>query len=181
MAKQADRLNAIIEDLLCLAKIEQADTAADVVLEQCRLRDVLQAAIDECGPQAAERQISMRLSCDAELLAEVNPTLLEQAVMNLLDNAMKYSEPESEVHVEAVRLPAEIQIHVRDQGCGIEAEHLDRLFERFYRVDKARSRKLGGTGLGLSIVKHIVNVHGGHVTVDSTPGEGSTFTIHLPV
>ncbi len=181
VAKQADRLNSIIEDLLCLAKIEQADTAANVVLEQCRLQDILQAAIDECGLKATERRISIRLACDPEILAEVNPTLLEQAVMNLLDNAMKYSEPESEVQVQTVQLPAEIQIHVRDQGCGIEPEHLDRLFERFYRVDKARSRKLGGTGLGLSIVKHIVNVHGGHVTVESAPGAGSTFTIHLPM
>jgi two-component system phosphate regulon sensor histidine kinase PhoR len=180
VAKQADRLNAIIEDLLCLAKIEQADTAANVVLQQCRLRDVLQAALDECGPKAAERHIAVRLAGDAELLAEVSPALLEQAVMNLLDNAIKYSEAESEVVVETACLPEEILIHVRDQGCGIEEEHLDRLFERFYRVDKARSRKLGGTGLGLSIVKHIVNVHGGKVTVESSPGQGSTFTIHLP-
>jgi two-component system phosphate regulon sensor histidine kinase PhoR len=181
VSRQADRLNSIIEDLLSLAKIEQADAAANVVLEQCRLRDVLQAAFDECAARAAERQISMRLTCDEAILAEANPPLLEQAVMNLLDNALKYSEPQSEVHVEAVCQPNEIVIHVRDQGCGIEAEHLGRLFERFYRVDKARSRKLGGTGLGLSIVKHIINVHGGHVTVESSPGEGSTFTIHLPV
>ncbi len=180
VARQADRLNAIIEDLLCLAKIEQADTAANVMLEQCRLPDVLQAAVDECGPKAAERQVAVRLAGDAEIEGDVNPALLEQAVMNLLDNAIKYSEPESEVIVETVALPEEILIHVRDQGCGIEEEHLDRLFERFYRVDKARSRKLGGTGLGLSIVKHIVNVHGGKVTVESSPGQGSTFTIHLP-
>lgn len=181
VAKQADRLNAIIEDLLALAKIEQADTAANVVLEESRLRDVLEAAIDECGPKAAERQISMQLLCDSEILARLNPTLLEQAVMNLLDNAIKYSESNSEVHIEAERSSEEILIHVRDQGCGIEAEHLDRLFERFYRVDKARSRKLGGTGLGLSIVKHIIHAHGGHVSVESSPGNGSTFTIHLPL
>jgi two-component system phosphate regulon sensor histidine kinase PhoR len=181
IARQADRLNAIIEDLLCLAKIEQTATAADVVLQTCRLRDVLQAAIGECVPRATERQIAIRLSCEAELLAQANPALLEQAVMNLLDNALKYSDPESEVHVEALRQGRETLIHVHDQGCGIEEEHLDRLFERFYRVDKARSRKLGGTGLGLAIVKHIVNAHGGHVTVVSSPGQGSTFTIHLPL
>jgi two-component system phosphate regulon sensor histidine kinase PhoR len=180
VAKQADRLNSIIEDLLSLAKIEQSVEAADVQLEPSRLADVLQSAIDECGPKAAARGITMRLACADEILADVNPPLIEQAAMNLLDNALKYSEEGSEVLVEVVRRPAEIAIQVHDQGCGIEAEHLDRLFERFYRVDKARSRKLGGTGLGLSIVKHIVHVHGGHVTVESAPGKGSTFTIHLP-
>jgi two-component system phosphate regulon sensor histidine kinase PhoR len=102
-------------------------------------------------------------------------------VINLLDNAVKYSEREGTVRVEARQEPGEIVIDVHDQGCGIEKRHLARLFERFYRVDKARSRKLGGTGLGLSIVKHITQAHGGHVTVDSSLGKGSTFSIHLPV
>ena len=180
VAKQADRLNSIIEDLLCLAKIEQSVDAADVVLQEYRVCDVLQSAIDECTPKASERRICMRLTCEPEILAEMNPPLVEQAVMNLLDNAIKYSDDGSEVVVEAVRQASEIAIRVHDRGCGIEEEHLDRLFERFYRVDKARSRKLGGTGLGLSIVKHIVHVHGGHVTVDSAAGKGSTFTIFLP-
>lgn len=180
VARQADRLNAIIEDLLSLAKIEQADTAAHVELAPGRLREVLQAAIDECRPRASEREIAMPLECDEQLLATINATLLEQAVINLLDNALKCSEPQREVLVQAVQQTDEVQIRVRDQGCGIEAEHLDRLFERFYRVDKARSRKLGGTGLGLAIVKHIVHIHGGCVSVESSPGVGSTFTIHLP-
>ena len=98
-----------------------------------------------------------------------------------MDNAIKYSEPDDVVRIEgAADGPTECLIRVRDEGCGIEAEHLPRLFERFYRVDKARSRKLGGTGLGLSIVKHIVQAHGGSVAVESEPGVGSTFTIRLP-
>jgi two-component system phosphate regulon sensor histidine kinase PhoR len=110
----------------------------------------------------------------------VDPVLLEQAVVNLLDNAVKYSNPEKPVRVLARTADHEIQIQVQDHGIGIEKKHLPRLFERFYRVDKARSRALGGTGLGLAIVKHIAQAHGGHVTVESRLGEGSLFSIHLP-
>jgi two-component system, OmpR family, phosphate regulon sensor histidine kinase PhoR len=97
-----------------------------------------------------------------------------------VDNAIKYSSEGSLVEVRLDQLPLELLISVRDQGSGIGREHLARLFERFYRVDKARSRDLGGTGLGLSIVKHIAQVHGGDVSVESVVGEGSVFRIHLP-
>jgi two-component system phosphate regulon sensor histidine kinase PhoR len=100
--------------------------------------------------------------------------------VNLLDNAVKYSADESAVRLEAVRTTKETLIRVIDRGCGIPREHLTRIFERFYRVDKARSRQLGGTGLGLAIVKHIAQAHGGRATVESTLGAGSTFSIHLP-
>jgi len=102
-------------------------------------------------------------------------------VVNLLDNAIKNSEPQSAIHLKALRNNSGIKIDVEDRGIGIAKKHLPRLFERFYRVDKARSRKMGGTGLGLAIVKHITQAHGGNVTVESTLGKGSTFTIHLPV
>lgn len=107
-------------------------------------------------------------------------------MINLVDNAIKYSEPGKTVWLTAAHAEHagvgmdEVRVSVRDEGCGIEASHLPRLFERFYRVDRARSRKLGGTGLGLSIVKHIMQAHGGSVTVESSPGIGSTFTIQLP-
>jgi two-component system phosphate regulon sensor histidine kinase PhoR len=110
----------------------------------------------------------------------VNAKLLEQAVVNLLDNAVKYSEPGKTVRIAASADEKEAVIRVTDEGCGIESEHLPRLFERFYRVDKSRSRKLGGTGLGLAIVKHIVQAHGGGVSVESQPGKGSAFRILLP-
>ena len=99
---------------------------------------------------------------------------------NLLDNAIKYSDAGRRVDVAAEQQGDQAVIGVRDQGWGIPAEHLSRIFERFYRVDKGRSRTLGGTGLGLAIVKHIAQVHGGTVTVESTPGQGSIFTLHLP-
>jgi two-component system phosphate regulon sensor histidine kinase PhoR len=101
-------------------------------------------------------------------------------VVNLIDNAIKYSGEGSQILVSAGREGSELVIRVRDWGCGIAREHHPRLFERFYRVDKARGRQAGGTGLGLAIVKHIVQAHGGQVAVASTPGEGSTFEIRLP-
>jgi two-component system phosphate regulon sensor histidine kinase PhoR len=146
---------------------------------------VLSAAVADCRPRARDRGVVVDVACDGMLEADVNPALLEQAVINLVDNAVKYSDSGDTIWVSAVEELAAadgpaVRIVVRDEGCGIAAEHLPRLFERFYRVDMARSRKLGGTGLGLSIVKHIVQAHGGSVAVESTPGTGSTFTIDLP-
>jgi two-component system phosphate regulon sensor histidine kinase PhoR len=97
----------------------------------------------------------------------------------LIDNAVKFSAPGSAVRVEAQRVGAEVIVRVRDQGCGIDQNQLSRIFERFYRVDAGRSRKIGGSGLGLAIVKHIAQAHGGRVTVESLPGQGSTFALHL--
>jgi two-component system phosphate regulon sensor histidine kinase PhoR len=108
------------------------------------------------------------------------PNLLQQALVNLVDNAITCSPPGARVRLSANQTGNEIALAVQDWGCGIEAVHIPRIFERFYRVDKARSREQGGTGLGLAIVKHIVQAHGGRVTVDSTPGKGSTFTLLLP-
>ncbi|HTQ39145.1 MAG TPA: ATP-binding protein [Pirellulales bacterium] len=181
IASHAERLNHIIEDLLSLSKIEQSEQAANLPLSAAPLQGVLEAAVHQCQPHAAARQIELWLECDEGLVAMINAPLLEQAVMNLIDNAVKYSEPGGQVQIAATATEEEISVAVRDQGCGIAAEHLPRLFERFYRVDRARSRKLGGTGLGLAIVKHIVLAHQGQVSVSSTPGEGSVFCIHLPL
>jgi len=106
--------------------------------------------------------------------------LPRQAILNLLDNAIKYSPAGKTVRVFLRRNAGQVEIGVQDEGIGIEKKYHARLFERFYRVDKARSREMGGTGLGLSIVKHIVLLHGGRVTVESEPDQGSTFTIILP-
>jgi two-component system, OmpR family, phosphate regulon sensor histidine kinase PhoR len=178
--KHVDRLENIVEDLLSLSRIEKEGEREESELEERAIGEVLAGAIQVCDVKAREKGIGIELICDREVRAEINPTLLEQAVVNLLDNAIKYSDPGKKVEVEALETEAEVLIHVRDHGCGIEKKHLDRLFERFYRVDQARSRKLGGTGLGLAIVKHIAQAHGGSVSVESQPGQGSTFTIHLP-
>jgi len=181
IARQTDRLNAIIEDILALSRMEDMSEKDRIRLEPGPIKEILDAALQICQLQAGSKNIQIHLACDDTLTARMNGPLLEQAVVNLIDNAVKYSEPGSEVHVEGLQTGPEILIHVRDRGCGIEKEYQPRIFERFYRVDKARSRKLGGTGLGLAIVKHIALAHGGSVTVDSTPGQGSTFTLRLPV
>ena len=180
IAKHVDRLNVIIEDLLMLSRIEDESERAEIKRVSVRLHDVFANAVQICRPAAEAKAIRIRVAGDETLTASVDPVLLEQAVVNLLDNAVKYSDPEREVEISGRAAEREILIHVRDQGVGIERRHLPRLFERFYRVDKARSRAVGGTGLGLSIVKHIAQAHGGHVSVESTVGEGSRFTIHLP-
>lgn len=180
VAKQVDRLNAIVTDLLTLSRVEQEAEKASIPLEEHSIRDVLKEAVQVCELKAVAKDVEIELSCDETITANINAPLLEQAVVNLIDNAIKYSDSGKTVHVEAAETDSETIIAVRDEGCGIAKEHLPRLFERFYRVDRARSRELGGTGLGLAIVKHIANVHGGQVTVESTLGKGSTFTLHLP-
>jgi two-component system phosphate regulon sensor histidine kinase PhoR len=140
----------------------------------------LENAAALCVNTAAERSISVELDCPDALRARLNAALLEQAVVNLLDNAVKYSPSGGTVILRAGQDAGGVLIAVQDFGCGIPREHHARLFERFYRVDKARSCKLGGTGLGLAIVKHIAQAHHGTVSVDSAPGRGSVFTIRLP-
>jgi len=179
--KHVDRLSAIVEDLLSLSRIEQEDEGKTIELENGYIKEVFQSAMQICRPKAEEKNIALTPECDDQISAKYDTTLLEQAVVNLLDNAIKYSEPKSTIHLKARRSSSEIVISVEDQGLGIAQKHLPRLFERFYRVDKARSRTLGGTGLGLAIVKHIAQAHGGDVTVESTLGKGSTFTIRLPI
>ncbi|MGE5256841.1 MAG: two-component system histidine kinase PnpS [Hyphomicrobiales bacterium] len=180
ISRHVDRLNSIIEDLLMLSRIENEEERSDIKREKTRLRDIFQNALQICRPRADEKRIQIELGGEEGLSARVDPVLLEQAVVNLLDNAIKYSDPEKKVHVLSRASGNEVQIRVQDHGIGIEKKHLPRLFERFYRVDKARSRALGGTGLGLAIVKHIAQAQGGQVTVESSLGEGSVFTIHLP-
>lgn len=179
--KQVNRLDAIIEDLLLLSRIERGAEEQTIELEDERIADVLQAAVEICEKKAAEKQVRLEVQCPADLAVKVSAPLLEQAVMNLIDNAVKCSPGGASVRIAAEQRQDELVIRVEDAGCGIAPNHLPRLFERFYRVDKARSRDLGGTGLGLAIVKHIVTAHKGTVRVESTLGKGSAFSIHLPL
>jgi len=180
IAKQANRLQAIIEDLLCLSWVEAGADRARIEFEETSIADMLGEAADLCRPKAEEKKISLEIECSSDVTARMNTPLIEQAVVNLVDNATKYSSSGGKVRILAEKDDSGVIICVIDQGCGIEKEHLPRLFERFYRVDKARSRDMGGTGLGLAIVKHIADAHGGSVSVESRPGKGSKFSIHLP-
>lgn len=178
--KHVNRLNAILEDLLSLSRIEKENDQNEIQLESGSIKEVVRTAVQVCQPKAAAKNIQVTLDCPDEITTRIDATLLEQALVNLIDNAIKYSGHDSPVQIRAGRKDSEVIIHITDLGPGIPRQHLPRLFERFYRIDKARSRKLGGTGLGLSIVKHIVQAHGGYVAVESTLGKGSTFIIHLP-
>lgn len=180
VAKQSDRLNAILGDLLTLSHIEEGEEKKSIEVEITGIRDTLEAAMQLCSKKASAKNIQIYLECDEDTKACINPSLLEQAVVNLIDNAVKYSPDNSDVVIRASS-KEEVIIQVEDRGCGVAAEHFPRLFERFYRADKARSRALGGTGLGLSIVNHVITAHGGRVTVESTPGVGSIFSIYLPI
>lgn len=180
LMRHADRLGMIIEDLLSLSRIEQATERGTITLREGAMTSVLEAVIKTCRDRALEKDISLEMKCDETAVAKINQTLLEQALVNLVDNAVKYSNPGQCVQIVCHRSNGAIVIEVLDRGCGIPREHLGRIFERFYRVDKARSRDVGGTGLGLAIVKHIVNAHKGTVSVQSSLGVGSTFSIRLP-
>ncbi len=180
ISRQADRLAAIVDDLLSLARIEQDNESALSDIKPTPLWVIVGAAMETCQSGADAKGIHVESECDRQVQSRVNEQLLTQAVINLVDNAIKYSDPGTSVLVTCEASEGEALLTVTDQGRGIEAKHLPRIFERFYRTDKARSRELGGTGLGLSIVKHVAEVHGGRVSVDSVPGSGSTFRIHLP-
>jgi len=181
IAHHTDRLNAIIDDLLSLSRIEQGTEKKQIDLQKNQLKPVLMSSALICDRKIVKKKITLDLVCDDQVTAKINSTLLEQSVVNLIDNAVKYSDPGSIIRIIADQINQEVVITVQDQGCGIPKEHIPHIFERFYRIDKARSRKLGGTGLGLAIVKHIAQAHGGRVSVISTLNAGSAFSLHLPL
>jgi two-component system phosphate regulon sensor histidine kinase PhoR len=178
--KHAKRLNALVEDLLALSRIEQEAEDERVALVRAPLCPVIDSAVQACDVVAAREDVQIVAECESGLEASINAAQLEQALINLINNAVRYSDNGGAVRVTAQRDNSHINIDVADNGCGIDEVHLPRIFERFYRADKARTREQGGTGLGLAIVKHVVLAHGGAVHVESTVGQGSTFVIRLP-
>jgi two-component system phosphate regulon sensor histidine kinase PhoR len=179
--RHIDRLNAIVHDLLSLSRIERKTEFDEFQLAMRDAIPVVETAIQSCRAEAESKDITLKLVASGKHTAMIDADHVEQAVVNLVTNAIKYSEPSSEVVIAVDEHDREIIISVKDEGCGIPEEHLPRIFERFYRVEDDRSRKLGGTGLGLAIVKHIALAHKGHVNVESEVGVGSTFRIHLPI
>lgn len=175
------RLLALIKDLLALTRLEREnETASAEPPREIPLKELLAETADALRTRAAERHIAIETDCPEGLLAWGWPDLLRQAVGNLLENAVAYSPENGVVRLDAWRDGPETCIRVSDHGCGIPQEYHERIFERFFTVDKARSRASGGTGLGLAIVKHIAERHRGRVTLESEPGKGSAFTLRLP-
>jgi two-component system sensor histidine kinase SenX3 len=181
MLAETDRASRTIDDLMELSRIEMGAERSD---EPVRIADVIRASVDRVTELAAQHEITISTLAPVEadaLHVRGDWRQLVSAVGNLIENAVKFSEPGTSVQVRARRVDEWIEISVADQGVGIPQRDLDRVFERFYRVDRARSRTTGGTGLGLAIVRHVASNHGGDVSVASVEGEGSTFVLRLPI
>jgi two-component system phosphate regulon sensor histidine kinase PhoR len=177
--EQADRLHELILDMLQLARLESGQEAFEFM--DVNVAEILTQVVEQFAATAAGKQIALSLELpDDEVVVQADEDALQAMVNNLVDNALKYTASGGRVAVRVVEGPTTLAMEVEDTGVGIPEAELARIFERFYRVDKARSRELGGTGLGLSIVKHLAQAHGGAVSVMSEVGKGSTFRVELP-
>jgi two-component system phosphate regulon sensor histidine kinase PhoR len=178
--KNAATMENLTNDLLILADLENdSKNAGD--LEELSIAQLIGEAVSSVELQAKRKKIEIKTDCSGDLKFSLYGSFIVQALINLIDNAVKYSPPESKVLITAQVSDGEIVLQVRDKGIGIPSEHLERIFERFYRVDRSRSREAGGTGLGLSIVRHIALLHKGKVEAESHAGEGSVFRIRIPI
>ena len=177
--EETDRLTKITENLLALSRLEAGDTQ----MERTRfdLAELVATTTDQMKLLAEDKKISLRCNTSERVDVQGSRARLKQVVVNLVDNAIKYTPEGGEIHVTVSEGSGKAILEVSDSGVGIPADSLTQIFERFYRVDKARTRKLGGTGLGLSIVKSICKAHGGDVTAESTDGHGSRFRVELPL
>ena len=175
IAIETSRLKRLIEDLLVLSDIENRKEAADV--QEFSAKEEIEKTVQTLQPIAEDKNVELITGFDEDVVILGSPDRFRQMMVNLIENAVKYSEEGGRVWIEARKLDTKVQVTVKDEGIGIAEEHLDRLFERFYRVDKSRSAKAGGTGLGLSIVKHIAALFNAELKVESKVGEGSIFYV----
>ena len=179
MKRHSDRLNLLVNDLLSLARLESKE--ANLQLAEIKLRDFLESVTRDWAKRLAGKNLRLELEVpDNFPTLRIDERRLEEVVHNLLDNAVKYSHQNGRILIQAGAPDQEVVLSVRDEGVGIAANDLPRIFERFYRADRARSRELAGTGLGLSIVKHIAQLHGGRVEAESVVGQGTTIRVILP-
>jgi two-component system, OmpR family, sensor histidine kinase SenX3 len=179
MIKESDRLQRLVQQIIDLSRLQ--DDAPVETPREVSLDEVIETAVDTCAIDAELKNTNLVIRGDHGIFVRGNRDQLLTAISNLVANAVSYSAPDASVAVEVERMPHKVHISVIDQGIGIPPDDLDRIFERFYRVDPARHRSTGGTGLGLSIVKHVAATHGGSVKVRSVEGQGSTFRITLPL
>jgi two-component system phosphate regulon sensor histidine kinase PhoR len=179
MKRHSDRLNLLVNDLLSLARLESKE--AKLQLAEIKLRDFLEDVTGDWAKRLAGKNLRLELEVPDDFpTVHADERRLEEVVHNLLDNAVKYSHQNGRILIQAGAPDQEVVLSVRDEGVGIATNDLPRIFERFYRADRARSRELGGTGLGLSIVKHIAQLHGGRVEAESVVGQGTTIRVILP-
>ena len=174
-----NRLNSIIDDLLLLSRIEETEKIEKLDMKYDIIFNVIERSLIENQNLINDKNINVELDCDKAIKLYQNPRLLCEAISNLINNAAKYSSVNSKIKISVEETKIDVCINISDFGIGIEEKHIDRLFERFYRVDKSRSRDIGGTGLGLSIVKHIIKLHNGEILVHSKKGEGTRFQIKI--
>jgi signal transduction histidine kinase len=180
MLTQSDRLTRLVEQLLELSRLESGDLPLEP--RSLPLSSLVTDVVSEVRVSRADREVSVDNQVPAELTPVwADPERVHQVLFNLLDNAVRFTPPGGSVTVSAQRQNGSCEVTVADTGPGISAEHLPRLFERFYRVDSARSAKDGGTGIGLAIARSVVEAHGGHIRAESEVGRGSAFTFDLPV
>ncbi|MBL7004432.1 MAG: HAMP domain-containing protein [Gammaproteobacteria bacterium] len=176
--KQNNRLGAIVDDLLMLSRLENAPINQLIELQQFHIADLFSSVEEQNHSLAKTKKINIKIECNKKLQIKADHSLVIQAVSNLLNNAIKYSFEKTDIKLFAEISGNKTYIHISDQGPGVNAEHLPRLFERFYRVDKSRSRQQGGTGLGLAIVKHIMQIHNGDIRVrNNKNGIGCCFSL----
>jgi len=178
MSKHSRRLQLLLDDLLILARLEARTDPLDI--QQLSIEPFLQRVLDEWAPLLRGKKVSLEVDPAVETIP-ADPFRLEQVIGNLLENAIKYSPPGAEIAIRALPAGDRVELRVEDTGVGIPPGDVAHVFERFYRVEKARSREAGGTGLGLSIVKHIIGLHGGEVRAESTYGKGTAIMIQLPM
>jgi two-component system phosphate regulon sensor histidine kinase PhoR len=178
--KNVTRMINLINDLLALSKLERLQ-GRNIQLEKHSMTALIQTAVQNCSSNIKKKNMSVSIEYFEEIIAMVDPILMEQAIINLLDNAIKYSPEGKPITIRATKQGPYIEMRIQDNGNGIDKEHLTKIFNRFYRVDRGRSRNEGGTGLGLAIVKHIIQYHNGKIDVTSKKGCGSCFKISLPV
>ena len=178
MNHEINRLTGIITDLLTLTRTDAKNQ--EMKKEPVDMSALTEEILHLLKPAAGKRNQSLTGEVESGLVLQGDQSKLHQILYNLTDNAIKYTPDRGRIHVSLRQEGDDVVWRVRDNGVGIPEEDQDHVFERFYRVDKARSRETGGTGLGLSIVRQLVTMHGGEVTVESVPGEGSEFTVRLP-
>ena len=176
--KETDNMTNLINDILMISRLEAKE--AEVTFSTVRIGPLLTEIFESAEPIAADYQVMLHKEC-TPVSIEASTKQMRELIMNLVSNGIKYNHPGGNVWVEVWAENEKLYIQVKDDGCGISKEDQERVFERFYRVDKGRSKKMGGTGLGLSIVKHIVEYYNGSIKLESELGKGSCFTIELPL